>query len=168
VALTGISALGGAVAAREVLVPPRGFAGARVVGLRVDGVPEPAVPNAVYALREGGFVVVLQEARSGAREGLVALRVHVGRAITGSPAGGDILIGANGGSRGLAATPAEVLAPGTGPPPPAAPCYAYPLAVRGVVIGCPFAPGSEIARRGRPTILPRTTAWTSRCPSARR
>jgi hypothetical protein len=138
-----VSALGGAVTAREVLVPSRGFAAARVMGLRVDGVSEPVAANALYPLREGGFVVALQEATVDDREGLVALRVHVARPIPGSPAGGDILIGASGGSRGLAATPAEVLALGTVPPPPAAQGYAYPLGVRGVLIGCPFAGGSE-------------------------
>jgi murein DD-endopeptidase MepM/ murein hydrolase activator NlpD len=143
VVLTGVSALGGEVTAREVLVPSRGFAGAQVLGLRVDGIPEPVVPNALYPLREGGFVVALQEARAGVREGFVGLRVHIAHPIPGSPSGGDILIGAGGGSSGLSATPAEVLALGLGPPPSARPGYTYPLAIRGVIIGCPFALGSE-------------------------
>jgi hypothetical protein len=107
-----------------------------VEGLRVDGVPQAAGANVLHPLRGGGYVVVSQEAVAGGRQGFVALRVHVERGLGPAGEGGDVLVGATGGG-----SPARsVLALGPSPAAPAAP--GYPLAVRGVVIGCPLVPGS--------------------------
>ncbi len=142
--LGGLSVLDGAVTAGRVVVPAHGFAGAGVSDLRVDGRPRRAGVNAVFPLRAGGYVVTLQEAVAGGGRGLVGLRIHVSRPIPGSPKGGDIAVGATGGSVTIAGDEAtDVLALGGGRMPSPAPGYTYPLAIRGVVIGCPFAPGSE-------------------------
>jgi hypothetical protein len=139
VVLSGVRALGGEVTARRVVVPTRGFAGASVSGLTVDGVPQPALPNGVHPLRGGGYVVVLQEAVAQGRRGLVGLRIHTGRPLGTALGGGDVLIGATdyraGGRLAVLALPSA-------PAPPPESGLAYPLATRGVVVGCPFVPGS--------------------------
>ena len=135
----GVSVLGGEVTAERIVVPRSGFSGARVDGLRVAGTPRPAGVNLVYAIPDGGYVVVLQEAVSGTRQGLVALRVHTNRDLGAGQSGGDILVGATPTTGGLGAT---VLALGEAPPPSTPDGYSYPLAVRGLVVGCPFVPGS--------------------------
>ncbi len=135
----GVSVLGGEVTAERIVVPRRGFSGARVDGLLVAGTPRPAGVNLVYPIPDGGYVVVLQEAVSGTRQGLVALRVHTNRDLGGGQSGGDILVGATPTTGGLGAT---VLALGEAPPPSTPDGFSYPLAVRGLVVGCPFVPGS--------------------------
>lgn len=135
----GVSVLGGQVTAQRVVVPDAGFAAARVDGLRVDGTPRPVGENLVYPLREGGYVVVLQEAVAGGRDGLVALRVHTTGGLGGRRVGGDVLVGASSAGGGRAPS---VLALGPATAPSRSTADGYPLAVRGVVVGCPFVPGS--------------------------
>ncbi len=134
----GVSVLGGQVTAQRVIVPDDGFASARVDGLRVDGTPRRAGANALYPLRAGGYVVVLQEAVAGSRQGLVGLRVHTTHGLGARQVAGDVLVGVpsaqGGGSSVLALGPAQAPSPAT--------ADGYPLAVRGVVVGCPFVPGS--------------------------
>ncbi len=134
----GVSVLGGQVTAERIVVPDSGFGGARVDGLRVDGSRRPVGENLLYRLRGGGYVVVLQEAVAGTRQGLVALRVHTDRALGDGELGGDVLVGA---STTRAGGSASVLALGPSSAPPAGQGDGYPLAVRGVVVGCPFVPG---------------------------
>jgi hypothetical protein len=136
--LRGVSVLGGEVTAERIVVPHRGFGGARVDGLRVDGSPRPAGENALHPLPGGGYVVVLQEAIVGHRAGLVALQVHTNRPLDGGAPGADILVGASTARGG----DASVLALVPGPAPAAGRADGYPLAARGVVVGCPFVPGS--------------------------
>jgi hypothetical protein len=135
----GVSVLGGEVSADQVVVPSSGFSEARVDGLRVAGTPRPTGVNLAYPLPDGGYVVVLQEAVSGTRQGLVALRVHTTRDLGAGHPGGDVLVGASPTSGGSETT---VLALGQAPAPRAADGYSYPLSVRGLVVGCPFVPGS--------------------------
>jgi hypothetical protein len=135
-----VRALGGEVTARRLVVPTRGFSGARVEGLTVDGVPRAAVPNGIYPLRRGGYVVVLQEAVAQRHQGLVGLRIHTARALGAGRAGGDVLIGQTGSRSDGGAL--AVLALPSAPAPSPASGLEYPLAIRGVVIGCPFVPGS--------------------------
>ena len=135
----GVSVLGGQVTAERIVVPDSGFGGARVDGLRVDGSRRPVGENLLYRLRGGGYVVVLQEAVAGTRQGLVALRVHTDRALGDGELGGDVLVGA---STTRAGGSASVLALGPSSAPPVGQGDGYPLAVRGVVVGCPFVPGS--------------------------
>lgn len=138
--LPGVSVLGGTVRAERIVVPDRGFRGARVEGLRVDGTPRAVAANAVYPLRGGGYVVALQEAVAGSRAGLVSLRIHVDTGLgVRADQGGDVLVGVP--VTGSAA-PSSVLALGTTPAPALGNGFAYPLAARGVVVGCPFVPGS--------------------------
>jgi murein DD-endopeptidase MepM/ murein hydrolase activator NlpD len=134
----GVSVLGGQVSAERVVVPDDGFASARVDGLRVDGRPRRAGPNALYPLRAGGYVVVLQEAVAGARQGLVGLRVHTTHGLGARHVGGDVLVGVPSGRGGRS----SVLALGPAQAPTSTGSDGYPLAVRGVVVGCPFVPGS--------------------------
>jgi hypothetical protein len=135
----GVSVLGGQVTAERIVVPDSGFGGARVDGLRVNGSRRPVGENLLYRLRGGGYVVVLQEAVSGGRQGLVALRVHTARGLGGGGLGGDVLVGA---SPTRAGGNVSVLALGPSSAPPSGQDGGYPLAVRGVVVGCPFVPGS--------------------------
>lgn len=137
---SGVRALGGEVTARRLVVPTKGFLRAGIEGLAIDGVPRAAAPNAAYPLRKGGYVVALQEAVSPEGQGLVGLRIHTTRALAGSRGGGDVLIGRTG-SRGDGAALAVLALPSAPAPAPAS-GLSYPLASRGVVVGCPFVPGS--------------------------
>jgi hypothetical protein len=138
VVLTGVTVLNGEVTAQRIVAPLHGFTGARIDGLFIDGIARPAAPNSVYPLSHGGYLVALQEAVNGNEAGLVGLRIHTDRPLGESRAGGDVLIGVPNEGRG----DIPVLALDRVPAPPAAPGYVYPLASRGVIVGCPFVPGS--------------------------
>lgn len=148
--LTGVSALGGAVRAARIELPDAGLAGARVDGLRVEGVPRPSGANAVSALGARGYVVALQQVVAHGRPAIVGLRIHL-YGVRPGEAGRDILVGgppraADAGRRSLSLEIAPVAAtsgPGDG----------YPLAVRGAIIGCPFVPGSRHSPLGPPANL---------------
>jgi Peptidase family M23 len=140
--LTGVSALGGAVRAARIELPDHGLAGARVVGLRVEGVPRPSGVNAVSALGARGYVVALQEAVADGRPTIVGLRIHL-YGLRPEETGRDLLVGgppraASGVTRrALSLEIAPVAATGGGPG------DGYPLALRGAIVGCPFIPGSR-------------------------
>src|SRR5919197_1826301 len=95
--LTDVSLLGGRVQVTRVVVPRHGLRGAAVEGLVVDGRVVPARPNTLVPLGGSSYLVVLQAAvvpGSGTRRvGLVGIRVHVGEASFGLPAGTDLLVG---------------------------------------------------------------------------
>src|SRR5439155_10866760 len=142
--LLDVSLLDGQVTAARVVVPANGFGGAQVVGLAFDGVPVRTHANTIVPIANGTYLVALQEALLGNEVGLVGLRIHLGEAFPGAPAGTDVLVAVpprrtragSGGPvplLGVASQPAPLVR-GSG--------YVYPLAVRGSVIGCPFAIGS--------------------------
>ena len=95
--LTDVSLLGGRVQATRVVVPRHGLRGAAVEGLVVDGRVVPARPNTLVPLGGSSYLVVLQTAvvpGSKTRSvGLVGIRVHIGEASFGLPAGTDLLVG---------------------------------------------------------------------------
>jgi hypothetical protein len=120
---TGLSLLGGRVTADRLVIPVNGFGDASLSGLRVEGRKPQGLPNQVIPLKDGGYVVSLQESLDGQQRMLAGLFVHLGANIGKLPAGTEILVG----------VPAEVdVAAG----------YTYPLAAQGEIIGCPFVPGS--------------------------
>jgi hypothetical protein len=100
----------------------------------------------LISLGRTGYVLVLQEAVTDYAEGLVGLRLHLARAVGNIPAGSDILIGLSAGPDATPNDPASgILALRQGPldySRPGGAGFAYPLAVRGTIIGCPFAIGS--------------------------
>jgi hypothetical protein len=115
---TGLSLLGGRVTADRLVIPVNGFGDASLSSLRVEGRKPQGIP-----LKDGGYVVSLQESLDGQQRMLAGLFVHLGGKIGRLPAGTEILVG----------VPAEVdVAAG----------YTYPLAAQGEIIGCPFVPGS--------------------------
>jgi cell wall-associated NlpC family hydrolase len=95
--LTDVSLVGGRVQATRVVVPRHGLRGAAVEGLVVDGRVVPGRPNTLVPLEGSSYLVVLQTAvvpGSKSRDvGLVGIRVHVGEASFGLPAGTDLLVG---------------------------------------------------------------------------
>ena len=92
--LRDVSVLGGAVQAARLLVPSRGLAGASVEGLSVGGRAEPGQANTLLSLGGPSYLVVLQEAVvPDSAPGVVGLRVYVGSAQRGLPAGAQILVG---------------------------------------------------------------------------
>jgi cell wall-associated NlpC family hydrolase len=97
VELDDVSLLGSRVQATRVLVPRHGLRGASVEGLVVDGRVVPTRPNTLVPLGGSSYLVVLQTAvvpDSKSRSvGLVGIRVHIGDASFGVPAGTDLLIG---------------------------------------------------------------------------
>jgi len=119
----GLSLLGGRVTADQLVIPVNGFGDASLSGLRVEGKKPQGLPNQVIPLKDGGYVVSLQESLDGQRRQLAGLLVHLGAKTGKLPAGAEILVG----------VPAEV--DGTA-------AYTYPLATQGEIIGCPFVPGS--------------------------
>jgi hypothetical protein len=120
---TGISLLGGRVTADRLVIPVNGFGDASLSGLRVEGRKPQGLPNQVIPLKDGGYVVTLQESLDGQQRRLAGLFVHLGAKTGRLPAGTGILVG----------VPAKVdIAAG----------YTYPLAAQGDIIGCPFVPGS--------------------------
>ena len=96
-ALTDVSLLGSRVQATRVVVPRHGQRGASVEGLVVDGRVVPGRPNTLVPLGGSSYLVVLQTAivpGSKTRSvGLVGIRVHIGEASFGLPAGTDLLVG---------------------------------------------------------------------------
>ena len=96
-ALTDVSLLGSRVQATRVVVPRHGLRGASVEGLVVDGRVVPGRPNTLVPLGGSSYLVVLQTAivpGSKTRSvGLVGIRVHIGEASFGLPAGTDLLVG---------------------------------------------------------------------------
>ncbi len=120
---TGLSLLGGRVTADQLVIPANGFGDASLSGLRVEGRKPQGLPNQVIPLRDGGYVVSLQESLDGRQRKLAGLFVHLGAKTGKLPAGTEILVG----------VPAKV---------DAASGYTYPLAAQGEIIGCPFVPGS--------------------------
>ena len=96
----------------------------RCVGSRaVEGRKPQGLPNQVIPLKDGGYVVSLQESLDGRQRKLAGLFVHLGAKTGRLPAGTELLVG----------VPAEVNS-GVG--------YTYPLGQPGEIIGCPFVPGS--------------------------
>jgi cell wall-associated NlpC family hydrolase len=94
VSLTGVSLAGGAVYAERVYVPAHGLAGARVVGLTVNGKAVPATPNSLVPLGPASYLVVLQEAVvPGEGSGVVGLRLVAGDSSLGLDPGSQVLVG---------------------------------------------------------------------------
>jgi Peptidase family M23 len=122
IVFTGLSLLRGRVTADQLIVPVNGLGDASLTGLRVEGKKPQGLPNQVIPLRDGGYVISLQESLDGQQRTLAGLLVHLGAKTGKLPAGAEILVGVP------SANPAAR--------------YAYPLAARGEVIGCPFVPGS--------------------------
>jgi cell wall-associated NlpC family hydrolase len=92
--LRDVSLLGGTLKARRLVVPARGLGGARIDGLAVGGRHEPGNTNTLLSLGGSSYVVVLQEAVvPGSAPAVVGLRVYVGEAQQGLPAGSQILVG---------------------------------------------------------------------------
>jgi hypothetical protein len=144
--LRGVRLLDGEIVARRIALPTRGFAGARVDGLRVGGSPVSARPNTLASLGRFGYVVELQEAVATGQEGLVGLRVHVSARAGPLAAGSDLLVGIPSAPAAAARSPVAggVLAFGAGPIAalPGGGSFVYPLTTRGPIVGCPFAIGS--------------------------
>jgi murein DD-endopeptidase MepM/ murein hydrolase activator NlpD len=120
---TGVSLLGGRVTADRLAIPVNGFGEASLSGLRVEGKRPQGLPNQVVPLKDGGYVVTLQESLDGQPRQLAGIFVHLGAKSGQLPAGTEILVG----------VPGEVSA-GAG--------YTYPLGQPGEIIGCPFVAGS--------------------------
>src|SRR5947208_13867779 len=97
VELADVSLLGSRVQATRIVVPRHGLRGAAVEGLVVDGRVVPGRPNTLIPLGGSSYLVVLQTAvvpGSKSRSvGLVGIRVHIGEASFGLPAGTDLLVG---------------------------------------------------------------------------
>jgi cell wall-associated NlpC family hydrolase len=95
--LTDVSLLGSRVQASRVVVPRHGLRGAEVEGLVVDGRVVPGRPNTLVPLGGSSYLVVLQTAvvpgSKSRNVGLVGIRVHIGEASFGLPAGTDLLVG---------------------------------------------------------------------------
>jgi NlpC/P60 family len=91
--LWGVVALGGLVRAQRVIVPSRGFAGAEVEGLVVEGRNVDARPNTLVSLGPIGYVVALEEAVAEGAGGVVGLRIHLSIPYAGAAAGSDLEIG---------------------------------------------------------------------------
>jgi hypothetical protein len=120
---TGLSLLGGRVRADQLVIPVNGFGDASLSGLRVEGRRPQGLPNQVIPLKDGGYVVSLQESLDGQQRMLAGLLVHLAAKTGRLAAGTEILVG----------VPAQGdVAAG----------YTYPLGAQGEIIGCPFAPGS--------------------------
>jgi hypothetical protein len=97
VELDDVSLLDGRIQAQRIVVPMRGFGGASVSVLVVDGQLEPVAPNVLIPFRGSSYIVALQEAivpqARRQLEGLVGLRVVLGRRISGLAAGSELLVG---------------------------------------------------------------------------
>jgi cell wall-associated NlpC family hydrolase len=95
--LADVSLLGSRVQATRIVVPRHGLRGAAVEGLVVDGRVVSGRPNRLVPLGGSSYLVVLQTAvvpGSKSRSvGLVGIRVHIGEASFGVPAGTDLLVG---------------------------------------------------------------------------
>src|SRR5437588_5838808 len=95
VELRNVSMFNGRIPVRRLVVPARGLAGARIVGLVVDGTGYVVGPNALISLGGGSYIVALQEAVSPGRtgSGLVALRAFVSDPSLGLAPGTQLLVG---------------------------------------------------------------------------
>jgi Peptidase family M23 len=123
VVFTGLSLLGGRVTADQLVIPVNGVGDASLSGLKVEGKRPQGLPNQVIPLKDGGYVVSLQESLDGQQRKLAGLYLHLDAKTGKLPAGTEILVG----------VPSEEdVAAG----------YTYPLAAPGDIIGCPFVPGS--------------------------
>jgi cell wall-associated NlpC family hydrolase len=92
--LRSVSVLGGAVRVGRLLVPQRGVSGAAVKNLTVGGRSEAAQANTLLSLGGSSYLVVLQQAVvPGSPAGVVGLRLYVGEAQQGLPAGAQIMVG---------------------------------------------------------------------------
>jgi murein DD-endopeptidase MepM/ murein hydrolase activator NlpD len=120
---SGLSLLGGRIRADQLVVPLDASEAATVSGLTVERKRPEALPNQVVPLRDGGYVITLQQSLDGQRRQLAGLFVHLGARLGRLQAGTEILVGVP-----SAAEPASG--------------YLYPLGVQGPIIGCPFVPGS--------------------------
>jgi murein DD-endopeptidase MepM/ murein hydrolase activator NlpD len=111
------------VTADQLVIPVNGLGDASLSGLTLEGQKPQGLPNQVIPLKDGGYVVTLQESLDGQKRMLAGLFVHLGAKTGRFPAGTEILVG----------VPAKVdIAVG----------YTYPLAAQGEIMGCPFVPGS--------------------------
>src|SRR5207247_1747396 len=113
------------------------------------GRPEAGQANTLLSLGRSSYLVVLQEAvvpgRDSARQGVVGLRVFLGDARPGLPAGTQILVGLvrAGAAAGPAGSPAEpwrVLGVASPPVPSGLPAVLEPFAG----LPLPALPGSPI------------------------
>jgi cell wall-associated NlpC family hydrolase len=97
VELDDVSLFGSRVQATRVVVPRHGLRGASVEGLVVDGRIVSGRPNTLVPLGGSSYLVVLQTAvvpgQKTRNVGLVGIRVHVGDATYGLPAGSELLVG---------------------------------------------------------------------------
>jgi cell wall-associated NlpC family hydrolase len=140
VELRRVRLLGGQIRVARLVVPRSGVAGAVMQGLRVGGHAVRASPNTVVPLGGASYLIALQEAVTpGVGTGVVGLRLHLGTAAYGLPAGSELTLGlpnatpAAGRSRGtttraIAAASTATTARRTPTPPALA---ASPLAILG-------------------------------------
>lgn len=92
VTLDDVSLLGGRVTARSVSVLLQSRT-TQIQGLVVDGRPVAAGVNGIVPLVGGSYLVTSQTAIAGGAVGIVGLRLTVGSATAGLPAGTQILVG---------------------------------------------------------------------------
>jgi peptidase M23-like protein len=136
---TGLSLLGGRVTADQLVVPLNSFEQASIAGLSVQGKKIDALPNQVVPLKDGGYVIPLQQSVDGQGRQLAGLFVHLGARMGRLRAGTELLVG----------VPSQSTAPSG---------YTYPLAEQGQIIGCPFVPGSTHSPFAAPNNLPSDNA----------
>ena len=105
---TGLSLLGGRVTADRLVIPVNGFGDASLSGLRVEGRKPQGLPNQVIPLKDGGYVVSLQESLDGQQRKLAGLFVHLGAKTGRLPAGTEILVGVPARSTSPPATPTRL------------------------------------------------------------
>jgi hypothetical protein len=132
---SGLSLLRGHVTADQLVVPATADGQASIAGLRVEGKRPEGLPNEVIPLRDGGYVVSLQQSVDGQGRQLAGLFIHLGKRTGPFAAGTEILVGVP--SAALAATGS----------------YVYPLGQLGEIIGCAFVPGSTHSALAAPNNL---------------
>jgi cell wall-associated NlpC family hydrolase len=94
VELRRVRLLGGQIRVARLVVPRGGVAGAVIEGLRVGGRAVSAAPNTVVPLGGASYLIALQEAVTpGVGTGVVGLRLHLGTAAYGLPAGSELTLG---------------------------------------------------------------------------
>src|SRR3954468_18386948 len=94
VELRRVRLLGGQIRVARLVVPRSGVAGAVIEGLRVGGRTVSASPNTVVPLGGASYLIALQEAVTpGVGTGVVGLRLHLGTAAYGLPAGSELTLG---------------------------------------------------------------------------
>src|ERR1044072_7757893 len=91
--LTGLSLLGGRVTADQLVIPVNGVGDASLSGLRVEGKRPQGLPNQVIPLKDGGYVVSLQESLDGHQRKLAGLFIHLGAKTGKLEAGTEIMVG---------------------------------------------------------------------------